>query len=75
MKPRRKFIVWSYDEEDQQVFADIVTARSSKEAETLVANYFPRMNAKLDSVCPSMPLEEYIRNLQAVARKKEKKRK
>ncbi len=59
---RQQFVIWSYDDASQQIFVDIESARSSKEAESKVVRKRPC--ALLDSEVKPILLTEYIAYLQ-----------
>jgi hypothetical protein len=61
MATKQKYIVWSYDSDQQQTFADVLIAKSPAEAKERVEAARPY--AQLDLYVPPMPLKNYIDRL------------
>ena len=59
---KRKYIVWSYDEDESQTFTDIVLAANPREAAQRVRK--ARIYATLDLYIPPNSLKAYIASLQ-----------
>jgi hypothetical protein len=61
----KKWIIWSFDAQEDQTFADIVVARDLEAARRKVARKRPY--ATLDRYCVGEALEAYITALQKAA--------
>ena len=61
----RKWIIWSFDAQEDQTFADIVVARDVRSARAKVKRGRPYVT--LDLYCPGEDLDTYIAALQKAA--------